>query len=92
MVAAGTARGEWAVLHFSTRSLAAVTYLATVGAVGGFVAYSYALRHLPVSFVSLYAYINPIIAVSLGVLLLHEPFTARIALAAVLVFAGVSVV
>jgi drug/metabolite transporter (DMT)-like permease len=60
--------------------------------VGGFVAYSYALRHLPVSFVSLYAYINPIIAVALGVLLLHEPFTARMAMAAVLVFAGVAVV
>jgi drug/metabolite transporter (DMT)-like permease len=92
MVLAGTVRGEWASLHFSTRSLVAVSYLATVGAVGGFVAYSYALRHLPVSFVSLYAYINPIIAVTLGVLLLHEPFTARMALAAVLVFAGVAVV
>ncbi len=42
---------------------------------GGFVAYAYALRHLPVSFVSLYAYINPVIAVALGVLVLHEPFT-----------------
>ena len=70
----------------------ALTYLATIGAVGGFVAYTYALRHLPVSFVSLYAYINPIIAVALGVLLLHEPFTARMAIAAVLVFAGVAVV
>ncbi len=38
-------------------------------------AYTYALRHLPVSFVSLYAYINPIIAVTLGVLVLNEPFT-----------------
>ena len=67
-------------------------YLATVGAIGGFVAYNYALRHLPVSFVSLYAYINPIIAVTLGVLLLHEPFTSRMAVAAALVFAGVGVV
>jgi len=56
------------------------------------VAYNYALRHLPVSFVSLYAYINPIIAVTLGVLLLHEPFTPRMAVAAALVFAGVGVV
>ena len=55
-------------------------------------AYTYALRHLPVSFVSLYAYINPIIAVTLGVLLLHEPFTSRMAVAAALVFAGVAVV
>ena len=50
------------------------------------------LRHLPVSFVSLYAYINPVIAVALGVLVLHEPFTWRMAIAAALVFAGVAVV
>jgi hypothetical protein len=50
-------------------------YMSTIGAVGGFVAYTYALGHLPVSFVSLYAYINPVIAVALGVLVLHEPFT-----------------
>ena len=55
-------------------------------------AYTYALRHLPVSFVSLYAYINPVIAVALGVLVLHEPFTWRMAMAAALVFAGVAVV
>ena len=44
------------------------------------------------SFVSLYAYINPVIAVALGVLVLHEPFTWRMAIAAALVFAGVAVV
>jgi drug/metabolite transporter (DMT)-like permease len=92
MMLVGTVRGEWSALFFTTRSALALTYLTTFGALGGFVAYSYALRHLPVSFVSLYAYINPIIAVTLGVLFLHEPFTARMAVAAVLVFAGVAVV
>jgi drug/metabolite transporter (DMT)-like permease len=92
MVAIGTVRGEWSALFFSTRSAVALGYLTTIGAIGGFVAYSYALRHLPVSFVSLYAYLNPIIAVALGVLLLHEPFTPRMAAAAVLVFTGVAVV
>ena len=92
MSIAGTLHGEWAGLSFSTRSFSALMYLATVGALGGFVAYTYALRHLPVSFVSLYAYINPIIAVTLGVLFLHEPFTSRMAVAAALVFAGVAVV
>ena len=55
-------------------------------------AYTYALRHLPVSLVSLYAYINPIIAVALGVAVLGEPFTSRMALAAALVFGGVAIV
>ena len=88
----GVVRGEWAHLAFNTRTTMALLYLATIGAVGGFVAYTYALRHLPVSFVSLYAYINPIIAVALGVLLLGEPFNARIAAAAALVLIGVAVV
>src|SRR3954471_1466518 len=92
MLAAGTLRNECIQLSFTPRTAWALAYLSTCGAVGGFVAYTYALRHLPVSFVSLYAYINPIIPVTLGVLLLHEPFTPRMAFAAVLVFAGVAVV
>jgi len=92
MLAIGTVHGEWGALAFSPRSLAAFVYLATVGAIGGFVAYTYALRHLPVSLVSLYAYINPIIAVALGVAILGEPFTSRMAVAAALVFGGVAIV
>jgi drug/metabolite transporter (DMT)-like permease len=92
MLAVGTVRGEWAQLSFSARSGTALVYLSTLGAIGGFVAYTYALRHLPVSFVSLYAYINPVIAVALGVLVLDEPFDGRIAIAAALVLAGVAIV
>jgi drug/metabolite transporter (DMT)-like permease len=92
MLAIGTARGEWSALSFTMRSTAALIYLTTVGALGGFVAYTYALRHLPVSLVSLYAYINPMIAVALGVAILGEPFTSRMALAAALVLIGVAIV
>jgi drug/metabolite transporter (DMT)-like permease len=88
----GLGRGELAHIAFNPRTSMALLYLATVGAIGGFVAYTYALRHLPVSFVSLYAYINPIIAVALGVMLLGEPFNLRIAAAAALVLIGVAVV
>ncbi len=92
MLALGTMRGEWAAIGFTTRTAVALGYLATVGAIGGFVAYTYALRHLPVSVVSLYAYVNPVIAVALGVAVLGEPFTSRMALAAALVFVGVAIV
>jgi drug/metabolite transporter (DMT)-like permease len=92
MIAAGTVRGEWTELSFSTRTVTALAYLSTIGAVGGFVAYTYALRHLAVSFVSLYAYINPVIAVALGVVVLGEPFNSRVAIAAALVLAGVAIV
>ena len=92
MLALGTARGEWSSLTFSARTTVALGYLSTVGAIGGFVGYTYALRHLPVSLVSLYAYVNPVIAVALGVAVLGEPFTSRMAFAAALVFVGVAIV
>ena len=87
-----TLHHEWAGLHFTTRTAMSFVYLVTVGAIGGFAAYLYALKHLPLSTVSLYAYINPIIAVVLGVLVLGEPFGVRMMAAAALVLAGVAVV
>lgn len=92
MLAAGTARGEWSGLSFTPRTVAAFLYLTTVGSIGGFAAYTYALKHLPIAFVSLYAYINPVIAVILGVLLLDEPFNARMVAAGAIVLGGVALV
>ncbi len=62
------------------------------GSIAGFTAYVYALKHLPVATVSLYAYINPLIAVVLGMLILHEPFSVRMAAAAAIVLAGMAMV
>jgi drug/metabolite transporter (DMT)-like permease len=62
------------------------------GSIVGYSAYVYALKYLPVSTVSLYAYVNPIIAVVLGTLILSEPFSLRILLASALVFVGIGVV
>lgn len=84
--------GELARLEFSTRSLTAELYLIVLGSLVAFPAYIYALKHLPVSTVSLYAYINPVIAVILGALLLGEPFGVRIAIASALVLLGVAIV
>ena len=52
----------------------------------------YALKHLPVSTVSLYAYVNPVIAVALGALLLGEPFGPRVVIASAMVLVGIAVV
>lgn len=64
----------------------------TFGAVAGFAAYTYALKHLPVSTVSTYAYVNPVIAIVLGTLVLREPFTARMAAATAAIIVGVLIV
>jgi len=82
------ALGEAGRVTFAPRSTGALIYLTFVGAIAGFSAYAYALKHLPVATVSLYAYVNPIIAVMLGTLVLQEAFSPRIALAALVVLAG----
>jgi drug/metabolite transporter (DMT)-like permease len=92
MVLFGTVLGEWSHLAFSVRTSLAFAYLSLLGAVVAFTAYSYALRHLPVAIVSLYTYVNPVIAVALGTLLLHEPFHVRMLLAAAIVVVGVVIV
>lgn len=92
LLVAATARGEWQALAFNTRTALSFAYLATIGSIGGFVAYLYALKHLPVSTVSLYAYINPVIAVLLGVIVLSEPFDSRVVVSAALVLVGVAIV
>ena len=67
-------------------------YLIVCGSLVAYSAYVYALDHLPIATVSLYAFINPIIAVLLGTLFASEPFTPRLVVAACLVLAGVAVV
>jgi drug/metabolite transporter (DMT)-like permease len=92
LMLAGTLAGEWPKLAFNARTTIALVYLTLVGAVIAFAAYSYALRHLDMAFVSLYSYVNPVIAVVLGTLILNEPFHARTALAIAIIAAGVVVV
>ena len=92
MLIAGTLRGEWSRLAFTPRTLAAEIYLTLVGSIVGYSAYTYALKHLPTATVSLYAYVNPIIAIVLGALLLGEPFGPRVVFASLLVLGGSALV
>lgn len=92
MLTVGGALGEFARLSWSPRSIAAVTYLTCAGSLIGFVAYTYALRHLPMSTMSLYPYVNPVVAVVLGTWLLHEPLTWRTVVAIAIILAGSAVV
>jgi drug/metabolite transporter (DMT)-like permease len=69
-----------------------MVYLTFVGSIIAFTAYSYALRHMDVATVSLYTYINPVIAVALGTVFLDEPFHMRMVLAAVVILVGTLIV
>lgn len=92
MLTVAAVLGEYGRLSWTPRSMAAVTYLFFAGSLVGFVAYTYALRHLPMSTVSLYPYVNPVVAVVLGAWLLHEPLTWRIVVAIAIILTGSAVV
>ena len=64
--------GDLAHATWTGRSLAAVAYLVVCGSWVGYTAYIWLLEHVPTSKVSTYAYVNPVVAVFLGWLILHE--------------------
>ena len=70
----------------------AISYLVIIGSVLTFIAYIYALQNLPTALASIYAYINPIVAVLLGALLLGEKLTVFIAIGGAITIAGVYLV
>jgi len=90
LLSVATMTGEWSALHFTTRSFSALVYLTLAGSVVAYTAYLYTVAHLPLTTVSLYAYINPLIAVLLGAALLGEPLSPRIAVASLLVLGGMA--
>jgi len=78
--------------HWTRSGIGAVVYLAVFGGVVGYSSYIYSMYHLPVALVSIYTYINPIVAVFLGWLFYREVFGWREAAAMLVIFAGVAVV
>jgi drug/metabolite transporter (DMT)-like permease len=72
LLLAGIALGEHRGLVFDPRGLTAVVYLIVFGSIVGYVCFIYILDKLPSSTVSMYAYINPVIAVILGKVVLNE--------------------
>jgi drug/metabolite transporter (DMT)-like permease len=79
-------------IHWSTRGVSALVYLITFGSLVGYSAYVYAMDKLPVAIVSVYPYVNAVVAVALGWLFYREPFGWRETGAMVIIFAGVAVV
>jgi drug/metabolite transporter (DMT)-like permease len=70
----------------------AILYLVIIGSVLTFAAYIYTLQHLPMALASVYAYINPVVAVLLGAIILHEPLNGFIAVGGAVTIAGVYLV
>ncbi|MDQ2658986.1 MAG: EamA family transporter [Verrucomicrobiota bacterium] len=89
------ARGEWQKFdpqRVTLLSLGAWIYLVLIGAIVGFSAYIWLLRHCDPAKVATYAYVNPIVAVFLGAVFAGEKLTARTVVAATLIIGSVALV
>ena len=95
MFLAGLGRGEGRDFHLNqvtALSLGAFAYLVLIGAVVGYTAYIWLLRHCDPSKVATYAYVNPVVAVLLGAFFAGETLTLRTAVAAAIIVGSVALV
>ena len=99
MIIAGAAQvllglilGEASKFEFTNDGFLAFAYLTLIGSIFGYGSYIYSIAHLPLSLVSTYAYINPVIALFLGWLILGERLDLVIGIAAIIIIMGVILV
>lgn len=95
LLLAGIVTGELPHFHpssISALSLGSFIYLVIIGAVVGYTAYIWLLRHCDPAKVATYAYVNPIVAVLLGTLFAGETLTARMLIAAALIIGSVALI
>jgi len=79
-------------ITFSNEVLLALSYLIVVGSIGAFSMYAYTLSQLPLTIASLYSYVNPLVAVVLGWLVLSEKLNTKIGIAFLITVAGIYLV
>ena len=92
---AGTLFGEWKSVVLSditVRSWLGLVFLIVFGSMLTYSAYTWLLRAAPVSLVSTYAYVNPLVAILLGSLFAQEVLTVRILVAALVIVGSVVVI
>ena len=77
---------------WSTRSLLGSLYLVVFGSIFGYTAYVWLVANVPLGTVATYAYVNPLVAITLGVLFLDEVVTWQIAAGAAVILTSVAVV
>jgi drug/metabolite transporter (DMT)-like permease len=88
----GLILGEHNFIVYTQEGLLSLAYLIVIGSIFGYGSYIYAIEHLPLSLVSTYAYINPLIAVFLGWLILGEKIDLLMIAGGVIIILGVFLV
>ncbi|MBO0786279.1 MAG: EamA family transporter [Actinobacteria bacterium] len=95
LLVAGAAAGEGGQVHLAAvpgQAWLALGYLVVVGSLAAFSAYVWLLGNAPLSLTATYAYVNPVVAVVLGALILAEPVTGPMLAGGLIVVAGVALV
>ncbi|MEO6990507.1 MAG: EamA family transporter, partial [Candidatus Baltobacteraceae bacterium] len=91
LAAVAIATGERvSAASFSPATLGALAFLVICGSVIGYSCYLYVMREAATTLASTYAYVNPVVALAIGSLLLHEALTTRTLLGAIVIVAGVA--
>lgn len=88
----GSVTGELSQMHPSRESVIALFYLIIFGSLVAYSCYIYALDKWPASRVGTYAYVNPVVALILGVLILNEPINLSIVFSMMIIITGVILV
>jgi drug/metabolite transporter (DMT)-like permease len=95
LVVMGAVSGEWQTFQpaaISMDSFLAFAYLTVVGSLVAYTTYSWLLGVAPLPLISTYAYVNPIIAVILGWIVLQEPIDARTLVAGAVIVLAVALI
>ncbi|HEX2625936.1 MAG TPA: EamA family transporter [Candidatus Limnocylindrales bacterium] len=87
--------GEPSQFHpesISQASILAIVYLVFIGSMLAFTSYAWLLKNAPLSLIGTYAYVNPVVAVFLGSVFLHEQITVRTIIASAIILVAVAII
>lgn len=88
----GVLIGEAGRIHLTSKGLGALAYLIIFGSILGYSSYIYLLQKWPASKAGTYAYVNPIVGVFLGAVILGEPVSPYVFISAIIILGGVLLV
>lgn len=90
LIVIATARDEWSQITLTPAAVWSLLYLIVIGSCVAFTAFVWLMRHVPASKVMTYAYVNPVVAVFLGWLVLSEPIDGWVIAGMAVIVAGVA--
>jgi drug/metabolite transporter (DMT)-like permease len=88
----GLLMGEAGKIHLTGKGMGAMAYLILVGSILGYSSYIYILQKWPASKAGTYAYVNPVVGVFLGAVILGEPVSSNVFISAIIILGGVFLV